>query len=1168
MDSCNNNCVFILLLLLTLLINHLCLCKASDQVLCISSEQQALLNFKNHLLDPSSRLASWSKDTNCCNWTSIVCDDVTGHILQLHLKTSPPSYYYYGNHMAGFGGEIHPSILGLNHLRYLDLSGNDFGGMQIPSFLGSMKSLTYLNLSYARFSGSIPHQIAKLSSLIYLDLGGNSFTGPIPHQIGNLSSLLYLNLDGGYHYDDMDGISLFPENLQWLSSLSSLKYLQLSDVNLSNAFDWLHVLQSIASLTELHLTRCTLHHDFDPAIVTNFTSLAILELSNSYDFGASSFPKWIFQLKNLVSLKLSNNNLQGSIPNGIQNLTLIEDLDLSYNLFNSSIPVWLYSLNHLKSLNLHKNNLHGTISYAIGNLTSLVTVALSNNQLEGPIPSSLRNLCSLRSVSFSNIKCNRQVSKILGIISGCASHSLESLSVFSSKLYGHLTNQIGIFKNLVYLDLSDNSIQGEIPKSLRNLTSLNHLYLDDNQFSGNPFEVIQSLVTIQELGISNNLFQGEVNEDHLANLTKLYGISASRNKLNLKVGPNWSPPFKNLKFLEMAFWNLGPQFPSWVHSLKGLEMLSIPNNNISDSIPKWVWDAFPNAFYFNFSNNYIHGELSYTMKNPLNVSSIYLASNHLSGHLPYISSNVVGLDLSNNWFSGSMTSFMCQGKVKHMRLIDLNLASNNLSGEIPDCWVMWPNLMFVKFDNNHLSGNLPQSLGSLPWLGSLRLRNNTLLGKFPICLKNNTRLVFLDLSENHLSGIIPLWVGHVFLNLKVFLLRSNNFIGKIPNQICSLNSIQILDLAQNNLTRQIPKCINNLTAMLIKNNSLETYIWSQVNRSRYSITDVLLTLKGRHDDYTFPGLITSIDFSDNKLSGEIPCKMTSLMGLQFLNLSNNLLHGEIPQSIGNMGSLESMDFSKNKLSGTQLQTFEADSFVGNDLCGPPLLNKCIDLDDIPNNGHNDKDTHGNGINWFYVSMSLGFVSGFWIVVGPLLYNRSWRLGLHAWLHYSDALSSVIPTRSQANTGCDDFFSSPIALNVYRHGWTLWIRKKKFLSQNKWFCIIRYCGSAVQIFPSSAWSLRSHSFDLCFVARAALHWIYLFSRERRLQMVQIGIVGFKKNSLFARSFGKTQTDRDVVLQDIGVFLQLFEKVFYFICHADVFFSFFFWPGYLELNCYAL
>ncbi|KAI9108213.1 hypothetical protein K1719_020696 [Acacia pycnantha] len=100
----------------------------------------------------------------------------------------------------------------------------------------------------------------------------------------------------------------------------------------------------------------------------------------------------------------------------------------------------------------------------------------------------------------------------------------------------------------------------------------------------------------------------------------------------------------------------------------------------------------------------------------------------------------------------------------------------------------------------------------------------------------------------------------------------------------------MLDIAENNLKGQIPKYINNLIAMLITNISLESYIWALGDYIEYSIIDVLLSLKGKLDDYTFPGIIMSIDLSENNLSGEMPCQITSLAGLQFLNLSNNLLH--------------------------------------------------------------------------------------------------------------------------------------------------------------------------------------------------------------------------------------------------------------------------------------
>ncbi|XP_059629341.1 receptor-like protein EIX1 [Cornus florida] len=111
----------------------------SGHVVCVESERQALLRFKQDLSDPSNRLFSWAADQSrgggdCCEWVGVVCNNLTGHVEELHLPTPFVDYrdeYEYEAFQRSrlTGGNLNPSLLDLKHLTYLDLSGNYFNGI-------------------------------------------------------------------------------------------------------------------------------------------------------------------------------------------------------------------------------------------------------------------------------------------------------------------------------------------------------------------------------------------------------------------------------------------------------------------------------------------------------------------------------------------------------------------------------------------------------------------------------------------------------------------------------------------------------------------------------------------------------------------------------------------------------------------------------------------------------------------------------------------------------------------------------------------------------------------------------------------------------------------------------------------------------------------------------
>ncbi|XP_050270295.1 receptor-like protein EIX2 isoform X2 [Quercus robur] len=59
-----------------------------DNVWCIERERQALLEFKESLIDNTNMLSSWGSEDakkNCCSWEGVHCNNQTGHVLELHL---------------------------------------------------------------------------------------------------------------------------------------------------------------------------------------------------------------------------------------------------------------------------------------------------------------------------------------------------------------------------------------------------------------------------------------------------------------------------------------------------------------------------------------------------------------------------------------------------------------------------------------------------------------------------------------------------------------------------------------------------------------------------------------------------------------------------------------------------------------------------------------------------------------------------------------------------------------------------------------------------------------------------------------------------------------------------------------------------------------------------
>jgi Leucine-rich repeat (LRR) protein len=91
-------------------------------------------------------------------------------------------------------GEFPIGIFMLPNLRVLNVNDNKDLTGSLPDFQYWSSPLEEINLAVTSFSGKLPSSMGNLRSLIYLDLLDCNFSGNIPSSIGNLTNLMMLNL--------------------------------------------------------------------------------------------------------------------------------------------------------------------------------------------------------------------------------------------------------------------------------------------------------------------------------------------------------------------------------------------------------------------------------------------------------------------------------------------------------------------------------------------------------------------------------------------------------------------------------------------------------------------------------------------------------------------------------------------------------------------------------------------------------------------------------------------------------------------------------------------------------------------------------------------------------------------------------------------------------------
>ena len=455
--------------------------------------------------------------------------------------------------------------------------------------------------------------------------------------------------------------------------------------------DWQGVSTNSAGfVTELALPDNNLSGTLPPEL-GNLTHLRQLDFDDNQLTG--SIPPELGNLPELRRLILGANELSGTIPPELGRLGQLTMLDLGNNSLSGTIPSQLGSLPRLDSLLLHRNELTGPIPVELGNLASLRRLLLALNQLTGPVPPELGNLANLTYMSLSRNQLTGTIPPELAKLS-----SIRILSVSRNSLTGTIPPELGSLATLEGLYLYQNQLTGPIPVSLGDLAELETLWIHDNGLTGPLIEELADLAALEDLRAADNDLSGQLPRN-LGRPRALARVELEGNQGLTGLLPR---SMIGLQFLQV-----------FSYGATGLCA------QIDDEFQEWLRKT-PDG--------------SRTDCDVARVERLALTDLHdVTGGSSWANRAAWGTDAPLGDWHGVSTG--------DGRVVGLALSANGLSGPVPAEIANLTELRVVDLAENDLSGAFPGSFAGLHELAELRLdRNPGLEGALPFALRGLERV--------------------------------------------------------------------------------------------------------------------------------------------------------------------------------------------------------------------------------------------------------------------------------------------------------------------------------------------------------------------------------------------------------------------------------------------
>ncbi|KAL7579018.1 hypothetical protein ACA910_019060 [Epithemia clementina (nom. ined.)] len=878
-----------------------------------------------------------------------------------------------------------PTFLGtLTGLEFLDLSDNDLTGT-VPSSVGNLTKLKVLDLSNQAtsdspgLSGSLP-SFALAPDLREVFLQNNNFSSIIPTDF--LASVLNGTVTVDVRYNALTGV--IPGEL---ARITTAKFYAAANqlTGVSTELCSLAWNDNPAGSSDCDYVLCGAgeYNGFGRAASSSPCETCSGDASNSTVMGRTYCLPGEREILKEVYAALGGKQWKNQ-----------DGWDSDRGSDEDDVCTWYGVTCHdgtlrpgtVKELALSDNYLQGTLPDRIWKLTELMVLDLSDNDIFIDSLSNLGDALSLTELKLS--------SNTVGSISGIGgAAALQAFHCTDCKIQGPFPDEMFNLVVLEYLYLNYNEITGELSTDIARWSQLKELHLQHNQFNGTIPEELGSLNLIEVIDLGQNEFSGRLpaNISSLANL-RVLAIDNERPQWvgDFGVGPSGItgnlPPFNNnpkLRELYLSNNNIEGTIPAdflnGVVDKSATLVVNLESNFIQQEVPgslaqfddlriylgnnqivgvapevcaKTNWmdglmatgcDAFlcPAGFYSEFGRRTTSTSCQlcdHETRTTFVYGSMWCVAYSSSRDDRDMLEELYDLALGDTWINNKnwknpdepickWFGVTCDNSTDQERVAELSLPSNNLRGKWGSIVFYLPRLRKLDVSGNRValtfrdmgdavnleSVNVKstfvvdlEGLGKAKQLKELRLSDNTFFGKtLPEDIYELSGLTVLELANAGFSGTLSASGLGQLSNLVVFNASHNEFEGNIPDVFEKFNALEIFDLAGNLFYGTLPASLQSAQSLQFLN-------------ARGPNDPSAPGMSGPLVAFANSSSLIYLDLGSNSFTGTIPSNLlagvsnpttTSVTVL----LDSNILHGSIPEDLVTRFENLTIDLADNEI---------------------------------------------------------------------------------------------------------------------------------------------------------------------------------------------------------------------------------------------------------------